>query len=202
VRDTRSGPAVVGEGSTGPAPEDDAEVGVFAEDDPVADEDGQLPVSWLLVGVVVVGALLLALSARGQIVPPEDLVPDPSSGPAALLVGGPVAPVATLSHDTAMATVEEALGFLRADLEPRLAVRCAYASVAAGFGQATRARRPEETEGEYLERALASFGAGGPALTRLTQLFAVARFSDEPVTGPMRQEALDALEQVRSAMDR
>jgi len=96
--------------------------------------------------------------------------------------------------------VSEALGFLRADLEPRLAVRCAYASVAAGLGRDERARRAEETEGEYLHRALVAFGAGGPPLARLTELFAVARFSDQAVDEPMRQEALDALEQVRAAV--
>jgi hypothetical protein len=72
--------------------------------------------------------------------------------------------------------------------------------VASGLGQHARARRPEETEGEYLERTLGALGAGGPALTRLTDLFEVARFSDAPVSERMRQDALDALEQVRAAV--
>ena len=59
-------------------------------------------------------------------------------------------------------------------------------------------RRPSETEGEYLGRALGALGAQGAALHRLTELFAVARFSDDPVDEAMRSEALAALEQIRA----
>ena len=69
--------------------------------------------------------------------------------------------------------------------------------VARGLGRQDLGRRPAETEGEYLVRAFAALGAGGEALRRLTELFSVARFSDDPVDEAMRAEALAALEQIR-----
>lgn len=151
--------------------------------------------------IVLAGAFIVVLvvfGRREQLFPPEDLQPD------RLVRGGidPSAeaptPVRTVDRAVTMATMDEALVGLRSDADPRVAVRVAYATVARGLGRAELGRRASETEGEYLTRALGAVGAGGAALRRLTELFAVARFSDDPVDEAMRAEALSALEQIRA----
>ena len=171
----------------------------------------------MALGIVAVLAGVALLLAGGErMVSADDLRPDVAP-PDELLLGAPSAPdVRSLPPREAAAILEDALGFLRADLEPRLAVRCAYAAVAGGLGRRELRRRPAETELEFLSRQLAQLadvapsesapagpvgpeGAGGSssrraALTRLTELFEVARFSDTPVSDAMRGDALAAVE--------
>jgi len=172
---------------------------------------------WVALGIVAVLAGVALLLAGGErMVSADDLRPDVAP-PDDLLAGAPSAPdVRSLPPREAAAVLEDALGFLRADLEPRLAVRCAYAAVAGGLGRRELRRRPAETELEFLTRQLAQLadvapsgsapvGSVGPdgrgstsprrdALTRLTELFEVARFSETPVSEDMRGDALAAVE--------
>lgn len=108
---------------------------------------------------------------------------------------------------------------LRQELEgephPRQAVRRAYAAAESGFGNPDLARRSTETPGRYLVRTLGSIGetpaggqrrrggeptAGGShaALSGLTELFLLARYSDHAVTEDMRHEAIEAVLELRS----
>lgn len=220
------------EGSTGAPAEVSGEPGPPVRDPLAArDETGEgVRSRWVALGVVAVLAGVALLLAGGErMVSADDLRPDVAP-PDDLLVGAPSAPdVRTLPPGEAAAVLEDALGFLRADLEPRLAVRCAYAAVAGGLGRRELRRRPAETELEFLTRQLARLadpsdpagpgnpphpaappgpgtdrvqdapGEAGPlprraALTRLTELFELARFSDAPITEAMRADALTAVE--------
>ncbi|MDH4145729.1 MAG: DUF4129 domain-containing protein, partial [Acidimicrobiia bacterium] len=130
----------------------------------------------LLVLLLSLAGLAFALSRNERLVSADDHRPD--AGSELDRVGGlATAPqVEDLKPAAAVALVDEALGLLRADLEPRLAVRCAYAAVASGLGRAELARRPSETEGEFLERHLARFDrTAAEPLERLTTTFERAR---------------------------
>jgi hypothetical protein len=192
-------------GSPGAAEPDGGPAGTEppATEDPT-DTTPQAP-PWALLGALAVLGGLALLFLRGErLVSADDLRPDVAP-PDDLLVGAPSAPdVRALPPEEVAAILEDALGYLRADLEPRLAVRCAYAAVAGGLGRFDLGRRPAETELEFLGRqlgALADVSDGGQpiatqrrALTRLTDLFEVARFSDQVIDDAMRAEALDAVE--------
>lgn len=156
----------------------------------------------VLLGVVLALAAVALYSQREQIVPPEDLVPDPlEHGPPEPVLHAPSA-VQTLDRTEVLAAVDDALVRLRDDADPRVAVRVAYATVAVGLGHADLARGPAETEGEYLRRVLVLLGAGGIGLQRLTDLFSVARFSEDRVDEAMRAEALALLGDLRTAVAR
>lgn len=141
--------------------------------------------------------LLLILGRRTQIIPPEDLVPDRLAPPELPPLGEPAEGPDRIDHGAVVASVDEALVQLRSDVEPRLAVRMAYATVTTGLGRQTFRRERSESEEEYLRRVLSGLGAGAGPLHRLTELFEIARFSEEPVTEEMRGEALVALEAIR-----
>lgn len=82
--------------------------------------------------------------------------------------------------------------------DPRLAIQQAYAAVESGFGIEQLARRTTETPMSYLHRVFGRVGAVRAPLARLTSLFEVARFSTQPITIPMRDEAAAALDDIRS----
>jgi hypothetical protein len=162
---------------------------------------GEAPRLVVLLGLGAVGvALALLLGGGDKLVTGDDRRPDrPPPDPASSLA--PAAPrIEVLPPEEAAAVLEDALGYLRAELEPRLAVRCAYAAVAGGLGRLDLARGPAESELEFHGRQLRRLGAAGPAHERLTELFELARFSVHPVDEAMRSEALRALEEVRAGL--
>ncbi|MFN0091218.1 MAG: DUF4129 domain-containing protein, partial [Acidimicrobiales bacterium] len=147
-----------------------------------------------LRGVLLVALFLLAGRA-GRLAPaaaPDsgDRPPPPGG------LGGASLDPATLRREALLA-VDDAILALRSDAPPRLAVRLAYAAVASGLGRRELARLPAESEGEYLDRALSELGADAGSLRRLTELFARARFSAEPIDEAIRAEALAAFERIR-----
>ena len=151
---------------------------------------------------VVIGLVLaIALLVRGGFpVPPEDTVPDPSVAPEPL-PSGRVGPLDQESlRQDALTTMQEALVLLGDEGDPGRAVRRAYAELSAGFGRAALRRGAAESEVEYLARVLSQVGGSGPAISRLTDLFSVARFSMEPVTEAMRGEARSALGEIRDVL--
>ena len=64
---------------------------------------------------------------------------------------------------------------------------------------AFHATRPE-TPDEYLARILHDLALDARAVERLTALFTRAKFSHHDVDGAMKEEAIDALEQVRDEL--
>lgn len=149
------------------------------------------------VAALVALVLMIIFSRRLQLVPPEDLVPDPLVRPGLDDRHAEVTRVETLDKAVTVAAIEEALVGLRDDADPRVAVRVAYAIVTKGLGRADLARGAAETEGEYLRRALVLLGAGGEPLHELTALFWRARFSDDEIDESMRARAVQALERIR-----
>jgi MFS family permease len=99
------------------------------------------------------------------------------------------------------AAVGAALDDLESERDPRRAVILAYARMERALGEAGVERRPAEAPLEYLRRALGHVLAAGPSAVRLTRLFERARFSPHPIGEPLRQEALDALTDVRAELE-
>lgn len=81
--------------------------------------------------------------------------------------------------------------------EPRDAICNAYAAVETGFGTRELRAKAAETPLKYLNRVFGRRQEAAPALTRLTDLFQLARFSTEPVDESMRIDAIDALREIR-----
>lgn len=158
--------------------------------------------TWLAaLFLLVAGVIIVVLyGQRQQLLPPEDLVPDPVGRDRPDVLDGPLTPSRVVDRAATVAVVDEAIVRLRADAIPRTAVRQAYATVAQGLGRAELVRAQSETEGEYLERVLGRVGAGGQDLATLTALFSRARFSDDEVDESMRAAALAALERIRRSV--
>lgn len=138
-------------------------------------------IDWLVAGVtagvLLAGLLLLALAIRR-----ENLRRPRLPGP----------PGAVL------ASLDESLDDLRAEPDPRRAVIAAYARMERALAVEGLERRASEAPLEYLARVLAELRASAGSSRRLTQLFERAKFSPHEVDSRMRDEAIAALEAVRS----
>jgi hypothetical protein len=148
-------------------------------------------ITWLamLVAVgIVVGAGLLFLrwwrSAGG-----DGADADPARGRAR-----------SVSRDRLVIAIGESLDALRAEPDPRRAVIAAYARLEAELRAIGRPREPSEAPLEYVARILTDFRAGAASLRRLTDLFEWAKFSQHPVDRAMKEEAIDALQEVRAEL--
>ncbi len=91
----------------------------------------------------------------------------------------------------------ETLDDLRAERDPRRAVIAAYARMERALAASGLPRAPAEAPEEYLERILSDVPITRRAATRLTSLFAWARFSGHDVRPEMKDEAIETLEQVQ-----
>jgi hypothetical protein len=89
---------------------------------------------------------------------------------------------------------------LRAEPDPRKAVIAAYARMERGLGASGLARAPAETSLEYLRRVLAHRRVSPAAVSRLTDLFEQAKFSDHTIGPQSKAEAIAALEAVRDEL--
>lgn len=103
--------------------------------------------------------------------------------------------------EEALASVlDDTLDDLRAERDPRRAVIAAYARLERVFAAHGVPRRPSEAPAEYLGRVLAHLEVPVRAATRLTELFATAKFSQHDVGPGMKHEAIDALETARDEL--
>jgi len=96
--------------------------------------------------------------------------------------------------------LEETLDDLRAETDPRRAVIAAYARMERALAAYGLPRRPAEAPDEYLQRIFADLDVSRRATSRLTALFAWAKFSGHDVAPEMKQEAIEALEAVREEL--
>lgn len=87
---------------------------------------------------------------------------------------------------------------LRTEPDPRRAVIAAYARLEASLAAAGHPRSRADAPGEYLGRVLREAAVSPQAATRLTALFAQAKFSQHAVGEEMRADAISALERVRN----
>lgn len=94
------------------------------------------------------------------------------------------------------AALDEALDDLRREPDPRRAVVAAYARMEQALTVFGLPRRPSETPYEYLTRAGRTLEAE-EAMSSLTELMELAKFSAHAIDEPMRLRAIDALTSVR-----
>jgi Tfp pilus assembly protein FimT/uncharacterized membrane protein YidH (DUF202 family) len=96
--------------------------------------------------------------------------------------------------------LDEALDDLRAEADPRRAIVAAYARMERVLAASGVPRRSAETADEYLGRILRELAPGSDAVARLTDLFTQAKFSHHDVDATMKEDAIQALEQVRDEL--
>jgi hypothetical protein len=106
------------------------------------------------------------------------------------------------SRDAVSLAFDESLDDLRRDPDLRRAIIAAYARMERALAAGGVPRRPSEAPVEYLERALLGLDTSAEAVRRLTVLFEWAKFSQHVPDPTMRDEAIDALEAVRSELRR
>lgn len=75
----------------------------------------------------------------------------------------------------------------------RQQIIAAYRRLLVALAEAGAPRRPEEAPHEHLHRVLDPLGVRGDPLHRLAGLYVMAQFSELPVTGGHRTQAIDAL---------
>jgi hypothetical protein len=99
------------------------------------------------------------------------------------------------------AAVEESLEDLRAEVDPRRAIVRCYARFERAAADSGLEREPWLTPKEFMHEVLARLPVPRAAVPTLTGLFEVARFSHHAVGPRERDRALDALAQIRRAME-
>jgi hypothetical protein len=96
--------------------------------------------------------------------------------------------------------VEESLEDIEAEQDPRRAVIAAYARMERALAAYGLPRLPSEAPDEYLQRIFADLEVSRLATSRLTALFAWAKFSGHDVAPEMKQQAIEALTAVREEL--
>jgi hypothetical protein len=97
--------------------------------------------------------------------------------------------------------VEESLDDLRGEGDARRAIVRCYARFERAAAAAGLPRRPWLTPGEFMREALARLPLPRAAVPTLTGLFELARFSDRALGARERDRAVDALTEIRRAME-
>lgn len=166
------------------------EESVFGGNSPTSTEPGNDPVtvyepslSWLAIAVVVAlvvaAAVAYVVSVRRSRHARDSRI--------------------ELAADLADA-LDDALDDLRAEADPRRAIIAAYARLEHVLAANGVARRTAETPDEYLARVLGDLELGPDPIGRLTELFTQAKFSHHNVDSTMKENAIDALAQVRDEL--
>jgi hypothetical protein len=93
--------------------------------------------------------------------------------------------------------LDDTLDDLRAEPDPRRAIIAAYARMERALAAHGLPRRTSEAPLEYLARVLTDLQASEQAIRGLTDLFALAKFSDHPIGPTMKERAIQALESLR-----
>jgi Domain of unknown function (DUF4129) len=106
---------------------------------------------------------------------------------------------AVLAEDLAD-VLDETLDDLRAEPDPRRAVIAAFARLERAFAASGLPRFEAETADEYAARVLAGLAVDRRAVGRLADLFAQAKFSQHEIDQRMKDDAIDALAQVRDEL--
>ena len=92
--------------------------------------------------------------------------------------------------------VEDTIGAMLRDPDPRTAIIGAYARLLEGLAAGGAPRRAHEAPMEHLRRVLTLLRVRAAPLRELTGLFEVARFSHHRVTADHRRRALEVLREV------
>lgn len=110
------------------------------------------------------------------------------------------ADAATAPDDELAVSIGEAIDDLEREPDARRAVIAAYARMEGVLARRGLGRRASETPLEYLRRTLLALTRSLDAVTRLTALFEVAKFSDRPVDTTMKDDAIAALREIREGL--
>ena len=110
----------------------------------------------------------------------------------------PVRLVRTVPQDSVAAILDEGLGALLAEHDPRKAVIAAYVAMERSMARRGWARRPHEAPTEYLARVLGVAPSRAQDLDELVNLYEFARFSEHTVTPAMRDAAVDSVRRLRA----
>lgn len=96
--------------------------------------------------------------------------------------------------------LDESLDDLRAEPDARRAVIAAYARLERTFAASGLARLRQETAEEHVSRILGKLEVDSRLVRRLSDLFARAKFSHHVVDETMKEEAIEALAQIRDEL--
>ena len=107
-------------------------------------------------------------------------------------------PVAAESRESVVEILDEGLGALLAERDPRKAVIAAYVAMERAMARKGWARRPHEAPTEYLAHVLGVAPSRAGDLDELVRLYEFARFSEHNVTGDMRDAAVGAVRRLRA----
>lgn len=99
------------------------------------------------------------------------------------------------------ALVEESLEDLRAEADPRRAIVRCYARFERAAADSGLERKPWFTPMEFMREVLARLPVPRAAVPTLTGLFELARFSHHALGPTERDRALEALREIRTAME-
>jgi hypothetical protein len=102
----------------------------------------------------------------------------------------------TVAEDFA-ASIGDAIDDLESEPDARRAVIAAYARMEAVLARNGLRRRPSDTPVEYLRRILLGLTSRGDSVSTLTSLFEQAKFSRHTIDTSMKQDAIDALREIR-----
>jgi hypothetical protein len=97
--------------------------------------------------------------------------------------------------------VDESLEDLRAEPDARRAIIRSYARFERAAAAVGLQRERSQTPMEFMREALRHLPGPRDAVRALTGLFELARFSDRPLGEPERTRALDALDDIKGAID-
>ena len=98
---------------------------------------------------------------------------------------------------TAVEILDEGLGALLAERDPRRAVIGAYVAMERAMARQGWARRPHEAPTEYLAHVLGVAPSRAGDLDELVGLYEFARFSEHTVTDGMRESAVAVVRRLR-----
>jgi hypothetical protein len=98
------------------------------------------------------------------------------------------------------AAVDDSLDALRRETDARNAIIRSYGSFERALANASFPRRPWETPVEFMRAALRRLPLPPAAVSRLTDLFELARFSQHPIGAEQRDNALRSLIEIREAL--
>ena len=109
-------------------------------------------------------------------------------------------PVPAPPHPLAVA-VDESLDDLIVETDPRPAIIRCYRRFEQVLARSDVPRAPWQTPVEFMRAALGRLPLPGEATERLTSLFELARFSQEPLGPTDRDAARDALGRIRQSLE-
>lgn len=174
----------------------EATASTTALEDMAADAVVNIPGWWLMLALLLIGAVLVAVAATFA----RRLLAQRTERSAAELAA-PAGSSALVEPDAVQEALGAAAAQLRRQLPPRDAVVAAWITLEESAARHGVHRSPSQTPTEFVT-ALLPHSQDGAAAQELREVYLRARFSQRPVTEQDVALAADALERLRSAWSR